>query len=179
MVHPEIHGPLDVLKHEHHIIQLVLDAKPWAGGQSEAIAQTVEFFKEFAYHCHHTKEEKHLFPRMLQRGMPDPGLIPELIGEHRDGRQLIEEIAAMMPQLKGPGQGAALPVIQARFDLHARRLRLHIEKEETRLFPLVGQVLDEHDRQQLIDAFGKVESDEMGEGVHGKYVRFAKQLTSH
>jgi hemerythrin-like domain-containing protein len=178
MTHPESHDPLAVLKHEHDVVKMVLKAKPWAGGQPEAIAQTAEFFKEFVCHCHHTKEEKHLFPRVLQRGMPDAGLIPELTGEHGDGRQLIDEIASAIVQLKA-GEGSALSTIQGKLELHTRRLSAHIEKEEVRLFPLVSQVLTEDDKHQLIDEFRKVESDEMGEGVHGKYVRFAKQLVTH
>ncbi len=178
MAHYEIHDPLDVLKHEHNITKEVLDARPWADGQTEAIAQTVDFFKEFVYHCHHTKEEKHLFPRMIQRGIPDATLIPELTDEHRDGRAVIDEIASLIPQLRA-GETSAMPTVVSPFDRHAQQLRAHIDKEEGRLFLLVSQILTDADKRELIEEFGKVESDEMGEGVHGRYVRFARQLTGH
>ena len=62
--------PIEILKHEHEIILMVLDA---AEREAKAIesANTVDaerirkflaFFRNFADRCHHAKEENHRIP---------------------------------------------------------------------------------------------------------------------
>jgi hemerythrin-like domain-containing protein len=72
---------IETLKHEHQIVLLVLtgaerevQAIQKTGKADIAKIETMgDFFKNFVDRCHHTKEEKHLFPKMQERGLPKEG----------------------------------------------------------------------------------------------------------
>jgi hemerythrin-like domain-containing protein len=55
-------------------------------------------------------------------------------------------------------------------------LHEHIDKEDHVLFVLADRVLTADDQQQLLDAFTKVEAEEMGAGTHAAYLRIADEL---
>jgi hemerythrin-like domain-containing protein len=55
-------------------------------------------------------------------------------------------------------------------------LRAHIDKENNILFPMADQLFTPKDQEELIEAFEKVEAEEMGEGVHEKYHQLAHDL---
>jgi len=66
--------PIETLKHEHHIILLVLggaeaEARRPQGCDLARVGQMADFFRNFADKCHHAKEEGHLFPLLVARGL--------------------------------------------------------------------------------------------------------------
>jgi hemerythrin-like domain-containing protein len=172
--------PTEELKHEHQVILLVLaGAERLAGRSGEAdLAQTgemIEFFVNFVDRCHHAKEEKHLFVRMEERGIPHDGPIRVMLDEHDQGRRLV---AAMKERLSAAlaGSGAATEALRADLIAYARLLRSHIDKEDNILYPMADSVFTSEDQRGLEEAFKKVESEEMGEGVHEKYHQLAHRL---
>ena len=54
--------------------------------------------------------------------------------------------------------------------------RCRHSKQEKRLFPYAETVLTPKDMRDLAEAFEKVETEEMGEGVHEKYHQLAHDL---
>ena len=62
---------------------------------------------------------------------------------------------------------------------YARLLRQHIGKEDKILYPMAEQVLTAEDDQHLVQAFEAIEREEMGEGVHERYHRWAHELVEH
>jgi hemerythrin-like domain-containing protein len=175
--------PTESLKQEHKVILLVLAA---AEKQAKAIEATgkidgdkiekmLDFFRNFADRCHHSKEEKHLFVA-LQRGMrPDVGPIAVMLAEHQQGRNRLKAVAEALPRARG-GDRPALRQVRENLAAYVKLLKGHISKEDNVLFAMAEKVLTPGDQTVLAEAFEKTEANEIGEGVHEKYHRIAQEL---
>lgn len=176
--------PTETLKHEHQVILLVLDAAEREALRIQTTGQVrrdraqdmIEFFRNFADRCHHAKEEKLLFVKMEERGMPvQGGPIGVMLQEHAEGRRLVRATAEALPQAQ-EGQARALEAVSDGLSAFVRLLRAHINKEDNILYPMADQILTALDQLELAAAFDKVEAEEMGEGVHEKYHQLAHDL---
>jgi hemerythrin-like domain-containing protein len=172
--------PTEELKHEHQVILLVLaGAERQAGRPGEAdlaqIGEMIEFFVNFVDRCHHSKEEKHLFVKMEERGIPHDGPIRVMLDEHDQGRRLVTAMKKSLSETWA-GSGAATEALRNDLIAYVRLLRSHIDKEDNILYPMADSAFTAEDRRSLEDAFKKVESEEMGEGVHEKYHQLAHRL---
>lgn len=174
----------DILEHEHEAVVIVIGAarKEVAHidqtGQVNAgrIREMVDFFKNFVDRCHHGKEEKHLFPRLEERGIPrEGGPIGVMLEEHQQGRS---KVWALSEALRRLDQGDALAPDDVREHLaaYADLMIVHTRKENAMLFPMGDQVLTEEDQRSLIDAFDALEKQEMGEGTHERYHQWIHEL---
>jgi hemerythrin-like domain-containing protein len=170
--------PTEELRHEHEVILLVLQGAerqaalraPKQGNLNELL----DFFANFIDRCHHAKEERYLFPKMEERGVPNQGgPIGVMLSEHSRGRTLV---AAMKEKLTGWHVDETLADLKKDLLEYVGLLRLHIGRENNVLFPKADKVLTAEDQQALSEAFAKVESEEMGEGVHEKYHKMAHRL---
>jgi hemerythrin-like domain-containing protein len=176
--------PTDILRHEHEVIMMVLEVaereagrieegKPVDGDKSSRI---IEFLRHFVDRCHHAKEEKYLFPKMLERSpLAAAGPLAVMLGEHEEGRRLVRDLADGLPPACN-GDRAALKDFAAKLIAYADLLGAHIDKEDNVLFPLADKVLRPEDQKALAEAFEKMEAEELGEGVHEKYHHLAHEL---
>ncbi|GBC78681.1 Iron-sulfur cluster repair protein YtfE [bacterium HR08] len=175
-------GPVEILMHEHRIIERALRAlrgvcQRLENGEAvpaDVPAQLVEFIQTFADRCHHGKEEKHLFPTLEQCGVPrDGGPIGVMLYEHELGRGFVREMAEAASAY-ARGESAA-----ARFVSAARQymdlLAQHIYKEDNVLFQIAGNVLDAPTKTALAEAFEREEA-ELGLGTHEHYEALAGEL---
>lgn len=135
----------------------------------------IEFFVNFVDRCHHSKEEKHLFVKMEERGIPHDGPISVMLDEHDQGRKLVAAMTGRLPAAAA-GSGTATEALRADLIAYVRLLRSHIDKENNILYPMADRVFTSEDQSGLEEAFKKVESEEMGEGVHEKYHQLAHRL---
>jgi len=174
----------EILKDEHKVILLVLDAAEreakfiGATGKmhAEKIEKMVDFFKNFADHCHHAKEEKELIPKMKEKGeLADSKTIAFTLKEHVEGRQRIKAIADALPRAK-EGNLTATQTIKNNLQSYIKLLKTHINKENNILFPMADKLFSEADQKALSAAFEKVEAEEIGEGVHEKYHMLAEEI---
>jgi hemerythrin-like domain-containing protein len=176
--------PTEILKHEHQMILMVLDAaereaqRIQEGGQVQVqpVEEMLDFFRTFADRCHHAKEEKLLFVRMEERGMPvRGGPIAVMLQEHDEGRR---RLAAVSDALPGAGKGDPAAVASVRSNLlaYVQLLRAHISKEDNVLYPMADRLFSATDQSELWQDFEKVEREEIGEGVHEKYHELAHTL---
>jgi hemerythrin-like domain-containing protein len=81
----------------------------------------------------------------------------------------------LLPKARSGGRKAVtafLDEMQAYID----RMRAHMMKEDTDLFPMVRHVLTQHDHEELARAFESMEWQEILEGVHDKYFDLAHRL---
>ncbi|MHB8108707.1 MAG: hemerythrin domain-containing protein [Syntrophorhabdaceae bacterium] len=170
--------PTEELKHEHKIILLVLQGTEkqadLPGGPNPAVVgDMVEFFVNFVDRCHHTKEEKHLFPKMEEHGIRhEGGPIGVMLHEHGQGRSLVAAIKESLATGHDPA-GLKKNLLD-----YVHLLQSHIGKENEVLFVMADKVLTEAEQQDLSKAFAKVEAEEIGEGVHEKYHQLAHRLAS-
>jgi hemerythrin-like domain-containing protein len=174
--------PTDLLSGEHRVIEQVLAclerlADGCAGGgrlDGASARKALEFFRHFADHCHHGKEEEHLFPMLEAHGfVRESGPTGVMRTEHEQGRL---HLRGMAESLDGAAAGEAAAVRS--FLLHARAystlLRQHIHKEDHILFPLANRALDAASQQELLESFGRVEAGHGG--AHEEYLRLADEL---
>ena len=176
--------PTETLKHEHQMILRVLDAaeKEAASIRKNGIVhvtlvrEMVDFFRNFVDRCHHTKEEKHLFALMHQKGMSMQfGPLAVMLHDHDQGRARIQAILEALPKEGQPNEAAAAKIAE-NLSLYASLLRSHIAREDSVLYPMADRLLSPADQEALTDAFDRVEAEEIGEGVHEKYHQWVHEL---
>jgi hemerythrin-like domain-containing protein len=175
--------PLEILNHEHRIIERGLHAlngmciRLERGEQvpPEALSQFIDFIRTFADRCHHGKEETHLFPVLQQYGVPrEGGPIGVMLHEHDIGRWLVTELdRAAQAYCAGDVEASRHFVEMAR--RYIELLTQHIQKEDHILFKIAEQVLDETALTSLAEAFEREEA-ELGAGTHEQYERIAAEL---
>jgi hemerythrin-like domain-containing protein len=156
--------PSDILSQEHRAIEGRLDhleqtiRSIQAGGafSRRYFEDALDFFRDQADGCHHAKEEKLLFPRMVERGVPaHGGPIGVMLAEHDEGRAYLK---AVRENLTGAEQGAvaALNAVLQNAAAYIEMLRAHIQKEDNILFRIAKMVLDPSDVAELQQAFAEV-----------------------
>jgi hemerythrin-like domain-containing protein len=176
--------PSETLNHEHQVVLLVL-----AGAEREAAAirstgtahvaeveEMLDFFANFVDRCHHSKEERHLFPALEARGMPvGGGPVAVMLREHEQGRATVRAIRDALARFKSGDPASAGDLADGLLH-YADLLRNHIAKEDNVLFPMADRMLSTADQDELARAFDRVEAEEMGEGVHERYHQLAHRL---
>lgn len=159
---------IDVLRHEHDAILMALKildriADEAKNGKIESadVANFLGFLKEFADRCHHGKEEGMLFPAMIDAGLPAEGSpVSVMLQEHEQGRALVAAMGqACDPMLKPDAFDEAAKAYSA-------HLRMHIEKENSVLFPLAERIVDPAILESLSDKFETHEENVIGHGRH-------------
>jgi len=177
--------PTDVLEQEHRFIEKVVGAMPTlikvleAGQEIEAglLQDMVEFMQTFADRCHHGKEETHLFPVLVSRGVPDTGCpIGALTAEHQQGRALVRELAAAV-QAYGAGDASAKASLVKSLQGVVGLYPNHIWKEDYLLFPMTNKVLGPDDQKELLGKFAQVEA-EIGQDTHHRFEQMARDLAA-
>ncbi len=176
--------PTDILSSEHRVIEQVLNCldkmvqKSQTEGKldKQSAKDAVAFFRNFADHCHHGKEERHLFPAMEAKGFPrDCGPTGVMLYEHDQGRKFVGGMDESI-EAAARGDTAALKEFTRNAREYINLLREHIKKEDHCLFAMANNAFTEQDQQDLLAAFENVEAKEMGEGVHEKYLKIADDL---
>ena len=140
------------------------------------IDDLLEFFGVFVDRCHHTKEEKLLFPALETVGVGrEGGPIGVMLKEHQQGRELVREMKTALGQYR-LGESAAA----ARFCLSSRTyidlLNRHIDKENQVLFPIASQHLSPSVASGLKQGFDRIETEEIGAGRHEEFHRMLERL---
>jgi hemerythrin-like domain-containing protein len=176
--------PTETLMHEHQIILIALGAAErevasiGATGQvhTDRIEKMLDLFPNFADRCHHAKEEKLLFVRMGERGVPvQGGPVAVMLHEHEMGRAFLRAAAEALPQARA-GDAGAIVALRDALGGYTRLLKAHIAKEDTILFPMADRLFGPEDQSELEEAFERVEAEEIGQGVHDRYHQMAHDL---
>ncbi|MGQ9587918.1 MAG: hemerythrin domain-containing protein [Thermoplasmata archaeon] len=167
--------PTEELKREHRAIERMLEIVRKASDRLERgeevdprlFMDAADFFRNFADRCHHSKEEKLLFEKMVARGIPrTSGPIAVMLREHDDGRSYVKRIAYLTEKSITPRTRSDLVEAgRGYFSL----LSAHIDKEDNILYPMADEVLLEKDQEELERGFEEVEKSIMGPGVHEMY----------
>jgi len=128
------------------------------------IGEMINFLKLFADKCHHGKEEGLLFPAMERAGIiKENGLIGEMLKEHELGRSYIHKMQEA-DHLEELDIDKYVEASMKYIDL----LRVHIEKENTILFPMGDNAIPKKVQEALLEQFETHEATVMGEGTHEK-----------
>ena len=174
--------PTQILSDEHRIIERVLGAvEKLAKGPVGALGpwkMALEFIRGFADQCHHFKEEKVLFPALEAHGIPsEGGPVGMMLMEHEEGRSHVRAMLAALSLIEIGNEGAKETLLTSAH-AYCRLLREHIQKEDEVLFRMADEVISIDDQKKLMVDFARHEAEEMGAGVHEKYLNIAKELAS-
>ena len=175
-------SPTQQLRDEHELVLVVVEAMEREVAfieregrvHTERVAQMVDFTRNFTDGCHHAKEERLLFPLLEERERAAGGPVSVMLSEHEAGRQAIRAIDEALPRANE--DTAARAAVAENLGLYAHLLRLHINKENTVLFPLADRILGDDDQARLAVEFERVEKEETGAGVHERYHALAHEL---
>jgi hemerythrin-like domain-containing protein len=173
--------PTQLLSDEHRVIERVLGAlerltKRPVKGSLANWKKALDFIRHFADECHHFKEEKVLFPALEEHGIPrDGGPVGMMLIEHEEGRSYARGMAAAITQIEGGDQSAENALFENARN-YLRLLREHIQKEDDILFRMADEVIPADEQRQLLKRFEDHEAEEIGEGVHEKYLKLAEEL---
>lgn len=176
-------SPTQVLSDEHRVIERVLDAlvgmiqRPVAGNLARW-KKALDFIRHFADQCHHYKEERVLFPALEEHGIPrDGGPVGMMLLEHEEGRSYVKAMFAALGQIEAADESAQSDLFENARQ-YVRLLREHIQKEDDVLFRMADEVIPADEQRQLLKNFETHEAEEMGAGVHEKYLKIAQELES-
>ena len=176
--------PTEELKHEHRVILMVLAAgrkKAEEAARTKRVdkayfEKTLDFIRSFADRCHHAKEEKQLFVKMVERGFSlQSGPLAVMLQEHKQGRAWVRAAADALPTA-ATGDAQAVESFTRNLLSYITLLEAHIGKEDNILYPMADRVLTAADQSDLAASFARVEKEETGEGVHEKYHHLAHEL---
>ncbi len=142
---------------------------------AESLSRLMDFISGFADRFHHRKEEEILFPALRSQGIgEDGGALEVMHRQHEVERDLIGELRLVVEAL-GNGNEAASQL----FVDDARRftdlLTTHIELEDSVLFRLADEVLEEEDKKSILEAFRRA-AEELGLAALEKYEKAASDL---
>ncbi|HWP60231.1 MAG TPA: hemerythrin domain-containing protein [Candidatus Acidoferrales bacterium] len=179
--HAHFASATEALKHEHRVIEKVLGslerlADPEREFSAEQWRKILEFIRGFADQCHHHKEEKLLFPALEEHGIPvEGGPIGVMLVEHEEGRGYVKGMVDALALAETDPQ-TAKKILVTNAESYLRLLREHIRKEDDILFHIADEILSPEEQERLAREFEEHEEQEIGVGVHDKYLRIAHEL---
>lgn len=174
----------ETLMDEHRVIQRVLSALQVA---AERVSRGEEmrpafflnaalFIKNFADGCHHRKEEGVLFVAMSESGIPTQGgPIGVMLAEHEQGRAFTREMKDAAQKWEAGDLSAKSAVTHNALG-YVALLRQHIHKEDNILFPMADRVIPSDRQEKVNQEFERIETEEVGAGIHEKYLALAEVL---
>ena len=174
---------IDELLHEHRAVEIMLEVldrlcgKLAEGGKKELkdLKSILEFLEVFVDKCHHAKEEKELFPALLESSRREwSAKIDELLAEHEKGRALIRGLRGS-PGSAPVSRDAARSAASAQAREYIALLREHIENEE-KLFQAADKLLGASRQQELKAGFDKIEAERIGPGRHEQFHQLIDRL---
>jgi len=155
--HEMIERAMDVLKRE-------LKKVTKNSHDPYSLKRALDFLMEFGDKIHNKKEEDHLFPLMIERGVPKDGPIRVMLMEHEEERtllqQLFEEVDGLpevSAELKNQFKQKGLDYLTIRAE--------HIWKENDVLYKMGAQVFNDSDKEKLIADFKQVNLEHYGENA--------------
>ncbi len=146
-----------VIKAMESTIQLLSDGKQIP---ESILFPVIDFSKNFTDVCHHTKEEKSLFPALEQAGMPsNMGPIAMMLIDHQRTREIGTQMEDSAKEYLSSGNSQKLISDMQQYVEHVTE---HLWKENNRLFMMaearlqyvskkVDEELNEIEKTQLND----------------------------
>lgn len=163
--------PIESLQREHRLITTVLDAAEFeaeqitrrGGFDAATVGGFMDFLRVFVHGLHGIKEEYHLFVYLERRMVTSNqlSLVPLLRGYDECRRELQSIANLLLPSIQGDYWTAL--ALAEHIRSYCQRMRAHIDREETEVFPLAEAILKPADELALIEEFralaGKVGID--------------------
>jgi hemerythrin-like domain-containing protein len=175
--------PFHILKHEHRIIERGLRAMDgiclrleW--GETlppEILVQLVDFTRNFIDVYHHGKEETYLFPALEREGIErEDGPLGVIEREHEIENHLTSRLILAIEAYSEGDTWARRHFVDAARS-YINHLVGHMQKEESIIFRIARELIDESDLETLMNYFNNPGA-ELNEVDLDKYDRMAREL---
>jgi hemerythrin-like domain-containing protein len=158
----------EYLLSEHALIERILSAVAAEIGKAEAgqadflrLDRALNMLLEFGDKAHNAKEENHLFPMMVERGISQSGAIHNMLMDHEAERELLVRLTAKIKDLKSAPRDERSAWIKQLSEYQANR-RQHLSFEGKELYPKASSVLTTDDNRRLLQAFAKIDKTLFG-----------------
>jgi len=159
--HEMIERTMDVLKRE-------LEKMPEDNCDSFVLKRAIDFLIEFGDGIHNLKEEKVLFPLLVERGIPADGPIRVMLLEHEAERNILREMFAGIPDLEEASAEVRAGFKQKGIEYLEIRAN-HIWKENDVLYPMGRKVFSDEDNRALVDGFEGIDTSIYGDAARQHY----------
>jgi hemerythrin-like domain-containing protein len=175
---------LDELRAEHDGIKVMLNilsaiitqAEQGRKINTEHLDQILEFITVFVDKCHHGKEEDLLFPALKVAGVAEQGgPIGVMLNEHTEGRGFVQAMSAALERYNA-GDETAIHDFTESAHHYINMLHVHIDKENTVLYPMAESLLSDATDAQMTEGFETIERERIGQGKHEQFHSMLHQL---
>lgn len=167
---------------EHEMIERAMDVlkkelKKITKGDFDAFSlkRALDFLMEFGDKIHNKKEEDHLFPLMIERGIPKDGPIRVMLMEHDEERGLLQQMLTDIDRLSELSADEKNSFKQKGLDYLKVRAE-HIWKENDVLYKMGAQALNDDDKKSLIESFLKVNQDHYGDNAKDQFQQMLNEV---
>lgn len=131
-------------------------------GLREPLERIISFLEVYVDQCHHKKEERFLFPALVDVEIPGiKDLIGELRLEHQTGRTLVREMKTQMEGFYG-GTGLSPSKLVDIPKQYIGIFRKHIRRENAELLPQIEIGLSDQKLAWLSEQFERIENEQIG-----------------
>jgi hemerythrin-like domain-containing protein len=172
------------IKGEHYAITIILGAmKKLAHDMrigkfidSYRIVQILDFLHTFTEHCHYEKEEKCLFPALLECDIPwTVDTINQLTDEHKLAHEYINTIDTLFQEYLS-GNAQVLNSLSSCMMNYVVIEERHIKIVDNVLLPLCDRVFDAEKLKSITDELKKIQDQSVGHEKHLEYYKFLARL---
>ena len=162
-----------VIKAMQSTIELLNDKKQIP---ESILLPVIDFSKNFTDVCHHTKEEKSLFPALEEAGMPTTmGPIAMMLLDHQRSREIGNEMEKSAKEYLSSGNSEKLI---ADMQLYVDHITEHLWKENNKLFMMAEVRLQNVSKKvnEELDTIEKSQLNDLGKSRQ-HYEQLAENLT--
>ena len=150
------------------------------GGEvpDEDFREIIEFVREYADKHHHGKEEKYLFPVMVKKlGPVGEKLVTNgMLVEHDLGRADVLSLETALNEYKNCLLYTSDAADEEDAMAYAHLLQLHIEKENSVVYPFAERGLSEEDFKDINEKSQAFEDEQTAKGVQKHYLDILEKL---
>lgn len=162
-----------VIKAMESTIQLLNDGKQIP---ESILLPVIDFSKNFTDVCHHTKEEKSLFPALEQAGMPtNMGPIAMMLMDHQRSREIGTQMEESAKMYLSSGDSSKLISDMQQYVEHITE---HLWKENNRLF-MMAEARLQYVAKKVDDELNQIEESKLKDlgKTREHYEKLAENLT--
>ncbi len=163
------------LENDHvHILRLIEVMKQMVKSANPDVShleEVVDLIRNFADGLHHAKEEKLLFPLMVEKGFSlQQGPIAVMLMDHEQGRMFVRGMIENI-RLYKEGEQSARNLIYENMMGYADLLQNHIAKENNILFRMADNAFTAENQQTLLDQFTGIDAGSVSGPAARDYIK--------
>lgn len=116
----------------------------------------LKYLLDFGDKIHNVKEENHLFPLIVLHGVPQEGLIKQMLLDHEYEREFLARALLRLPSLAYSTSSIRKNFLKE-VKQYCKKRRKHIQQENEKLYIQAMNIINDEDNQKLLSAFAIVD----------------------